>query len=94
MFIVNINYTKGLEAIEENLEAHVEYLKEQYQLENFIASGRKNPRTGGIILSKVADRQTLDQILESDPFKKAGVAEYEVIEFIPSMTGAGFENLK
>ncbi|MGB3367237.1 MAG: YciI family protein, partial [Acidaminobacteraceae bacterium] len=76
------------------LEAHRDYVKDQYKKENFIASGTKKPRTGGVILAKVSDRKTLDEILECDPLKMAGIAKYEVVEFIPSMTGIGYENLK
>ncbi len=33
-------------------------------------------------------------ILVKDPFYKAGIAEYEITEFIPSMVADGFEKLK
>lgn len=45
-----------MDKVEEHLTAHVEYLKEQYSLNNFIASGRKVPRTGGVILSNIKNR--------------------------------------
>jgi uncharacterized protein YciI len=61
-------------------------LEEQYALGNFVASGRKVPRTGGIILSQLKDRQQLENILSDDPFKKNKLADYEIIEFIPSKT--------
>ena len=76
--------------VDKYLNLHVEYLKEQYKAGNFIASGRKVPRTGGVILSQIDDRDILNQIIDLDPFKSNNVAEYEVIEFIPSMTS---ENL-
>lgn len=94
MFIVNITYTKGIEVVEKYLEAHIEYLKEQYKQNNFIASGRKNPRVGGIILSNLSDKNKLNDILEQDPFKQAKIANYDVIEFIPSMVADGYENLQ
>lgn len=93
MFIVNITYKSSLEEIDKHLESHVEFLKEQYSKENFIVSGRKIPRTGGIILSKLEDKETLEKILDTDPFKVNDLAEYEIIEFVPSMVGSNFENL-
>jgi uncharacterized protein YciI len=53
-------------------------------------SGRKVPRTGGIIIADCADRAEIEAIMESDPFF-IGVAEYEIIEFVPSMTAEALE---
>ena len=93
MFIISITYIVSLEEIDRHLDDHVAYLKEQYDLGNFIASGRKIPRTGGVILSKMNSFEELHDILEKDPFKVNALATYEVIEFMPSMTAKGFENL-
>lgn len=94
MFIINLTYKVKLEEVDKHLEAHIAYLKQQYAQTNFIASGRKVPRTGGIILSQIKDKQDLLDILAQDPFHKHGLADYELIEFIPSMTSEAFENLK
>lgn len=94
MFIVSLTYIKPLEEVDANLEAHVKYLNTQYEKNNFIASGRKVPRTGGVILSKMESLEALKEVLAEDPFAKAGLAEYDIIEFIPSMTSSEFENLK
>lgn len=94
MFIVALTYKRPIEEVEQHLEAHVDYLKKEYAAGSFIASGRKDPRTGGIILSSLKTRGELDAVLERDPFYTAGIAEYEITEFIPSMVAEGFENLK
>lgn len=94
MFIVSLTYTAPLEEVDKHLDDHVTYLKRQYAAGNFVASGRKVPRTGGVILSKLKNRATLEAILAQDPFHRAGVADYDVIEFDPSMVAAGFEMLQ
>lgn len=86
MYIISLNYKVSLETIDSYLDAHIEYLNEQYDLENFQASGRKIPRTGGIILSKISNKKELLKILDKDPFKINGLAEYELTEFIPNKT--------
>jgi uncharacterized protein YciI len=93
MFIVNLHYKVPLTTVGQYLPAHVEYLKKQYALKNFLASGRKVPRTGGVILSGSDSKEKLLQILEEDPFKQNKVADYEVIEFIPTMTCEEFNFL-
>ncbi|WP_103070285.1 YciI family protein [Aquimarina sediminis] len=86
MFVISLKYKVTLDKVEEELDNHISYLKKQYDLGNFHASGRKKPRTGGIILSKVKERKQLDEILEKDPFYIKDIADYEIIEFIPTMT--------
>ncbi|WP_317125078.1 YciI family protein [Tenacibaculum discolor] len=64
----------------------MEFLNKQYELGHFIASGRKIPRTGGVILSNVKSKSELEKIIEKDPFKKNELADYELTEFVPSKT--------
>ena len=86
MFIINLTYKTELERIDQFLNDHIKFLDEQYQLGNFLASGRKIPRTGGIIISNVKSKSELHQIIEKDPFKKNELADYELTEFVPSKT--------
>ncbi|NMH89998.1 YciI family protein [Flavivirga algicola] len=86
MFIINLTYKTELEKVDQHLNEHIEFLNEQYELGNFLASGRKIPRTGGIILSKVENKSELEKIIKKDPFKTNELADYELTEFIPSKT--------
>lgn len=94
MFIINITYKVDLEKIDSLLEDHIDYLKEQYAKGIFIASGKKVPRNGGILLSNIVDKSILEKSLEKDPFKINDLADYELIEFIPSMTSKELDFLK
>lgn len=80
-----------LDKVEKELENHIQYLKKQYATGSFIASGRKVPRTGGIILSQMKDKSELERIIHEDPFYKNDLANYDIIEFIPSMTSEEFK---
>ncbi|NMM50831.1 YciI family protein [Marinigracilibium pacificum] len=84
MFIINLTYKTDLEKIDHYLDEHIVFLNEQYESGIFLASGRKVPRTGGIILSGASSKTELEKIIEKDPFKKNDLADYELIEFIPS----------
>lgn len=83
MFIVVINYKKPIEEIEKQLVAHRSFLEEGYQKNYFIASGPRNPRTGGIVLSQLKDRAQLESIMQQDPFQLHDLADYAYIEFEP-----------
>lgn len=84
MFIINLTYKSDIERIDKFLEDHNKFLNKQYALGKFIASGRKIPRTGGIILSKLDNKSELEEIIEKDPFKMNGLADYELTEFVVS----------
>ncbi|MBW1294365.1 YciI family protein [Aquimarina litoralis] len=86
MFIINLTYTTELEKVDRFLNDHIEFLNEQYALGHFLASGRKVPRTGGIILSNAKSKSELENIIEKDPFYENELANYELIEFVPSKT--------
>lgn len=94
MFIVSLTYIVDLEEVDKLLPKHIEYLKKQYEEGTFIASGRKIPRTGGVIFSKLDTIKELEEVLNQDPFKINNLAKYEIQEFIPSMTSDDFVNLK
>ncbi|MEZ6854534.1 YciI family protein [Halodesulfovibrio aestuarii] len=94
MFIVSLTYTCELDQINAHLEAHIAYLKNQYALGHFVASGRKVPRTGGVILARFDSREELDAALQLDPFYKEELASYEIQEFIPTMVGEGLEAIR
>ncbi|OBU85031.1 YciI family protein [Chromobacterium subtsugae] len=93
MYVVSLSYTAPLSDIDALLPAHVAWLNQAYADGLFLASGRKVPRSGGVILAR-GERAALEARLADDPFAKAGVARYDIIEFVPSMTAAGLEGLK
>jgi len=86
MFVISITYTKSASEIDALLTAHKQFLDEQYADGVFLMSGRKVPRTGGVIIADATDRTEVEAIVETDPFYIGGVAHYEIIEFVPSMT--------
>ena len=91
MYIVNLTYHRPIEEVDSHLEGHVAWLKQHYQEGTFIASGRKNPRTGGVILVKGIERARLDAILAQDPF--TAVAHYAITDVALTLASNGFETL-
>lgn len=86
MFLINLTYKTELDKVDQYRNDHIEFLNEQYKLGNFLVSGSKVPRTGGIILSKVENKSELEKIIEKDPFIINNLADYVLTEFIPSKT--------
>lgn len=85
MFIAILTYKKPLSEVDKYLQAHRDYLAEHYAAGDFIASGPQNPRIGGVIMIKAADREAVNTIISQDPFNINGIADYQIVEFTPSM---------
>jgi len=84
MFIVSLSYKKEISEVEKFIELHIQFLEKYYSEKKFIFSGRKNPRTGGVILVRNVDRETLNNIIRQDPFYQNEIADYDITEVIPT----------
>jgi uncharacterized protein YciI len=51
MFVIELTYRVDLAEIDAHVAAHVIFLKKYYASGNFLVSGRKVPRDGGIIVA-------------------------------------------
>lgn len=81
MFVIELIYKASLEDIDAHMAAHVRFLDKYYAAGNFLVSGRKIPREGGIILSVGKNREEIEAIVREDPFHKHGLADFRIIEF-------------
>lgn len=93
MYILDITYKSPLEKVDQYLSDHVEFLDKYYSSGKFITSGRKVPRSGGIILVKPMPKEALESIIEEDPFHQHDLAEYKITEFVPSKAGKSLVQL-
>lgn len=84
MFIINLNYIVPLDDLDRHMKAHVVFLKKYYRENKFVASGRKVPRTGGIILAVAESREEVENIIQEDPFYIHKLAEFTITEFLTS----------
>lgn len=93
MFILSLTYVKPNEEADKHMEPHMAWVKEGYAKGWFLASGRKVPRTGGVIFA-IGERNEIEAYVAADPFTIHGVAEYEVIEVALTTVSEGLEILK
>ena len=81
MFVIELVYKVPLAKIDAYMKPHVAFLNKYYEAGNFLVSGRKIPRDGGIILAVGRNRQEIETIVEEDPFVARGLADARIIEF-------------
>ena len=93
MFVINLNYIAPVEKIDAHMKEHMVFLNACYRDDLFIVSGRKIPRTGGIILAKGSSKEALQALMRNDPFVAHGLAEFDVIEFQASQLHPDFKKV-
>jgi len=91
MFIISLTYKSSIENVERLIPQHNIFLNKHYESGWFIASGRKEPRTGGIIIANAESKNEVEQIISEDPFYIHQVADYDITEFIPSRYNENFK---
>ena len=93
MFVIELTYKVDLAEIDAHMSAHVVFLKKYYAAGNFLVSGRKIPRDGGIILAVGKSRRQIEALVEEDPFFKHGLADFRIIEFRASQRADDIQKL-
>lgn len=93
MFIIDLKYIVPLEQLDEHMAEHVKYLNKYYKADVFIVSGRKVPRTGGIILAQADSKEILERIIANDPFHKHKLAKFTITEFNASQSHPDLKGL-
>jgi uncharacterized protein YciI len=81
MFVIELTYKTDLAEIDAHMATHVAFLKKYYAAGNFLVSGRKIPRDGGIIVAVGKSRQQIEAIIREDPFYERGLADFRIIQF-------------
>ena len=94
MFVIELIYTADLSAIDAHMAAHVKFLKKYYKSGNFLISGRKIPRDGGIIVATGRSRLEIEAIVQEDPFVVHQLADFRIVEFRASQRAEGLEDLR
>ena len=84
LFLLVVTYTRPLVEVEVLLPEHRRWLDEHYADGTFLASGPRVPRDGGVILARGRSRTALAALTRTDPFARASVATYDLLEFRPN----------
>ncbi len=90
LFVIILRYIVPLAEIDTYRPTHIVFLDEYYQKGVFIASGRQNPPTGGVILARSENRTTIEKICHEDPFWTNKLVEYNIYEFDVSKSSEAF----
>jgi uncharacterized protein YciI len=91
-----LRYRKAFDQVEPLVPQHRAYLAELKAKGLLLASGPCDPRTGGALLLRVPDDAVdaaLDAVRDGDPFTRGGVAQYELLPWVPVIGKEGLDRL-
>lgn len=93
--IAIVRYRRPLEEMLPHLDTHRAYLRGLRDAGTLLVSGPADPRHGGVLLLRVPDHraETLDRIRDEDPFVREGVAQYELLPWLPNIGAESLEKL-
>lgn len=93
--LILIRYRRPLAEVEAATQDHRNYLAGLKDAGLLIASGPFDPRTGGALLLRLPDDdpQALDRIRDDDPFWRQGLANYELLRWVPVLGAEGLDRL-
>ena len=83
MFVAISVYLKPLEEVNKSYPEHYVWLEKYYASGHLLASGRRVPPVGGILIGRGESLEEFLSLLAEDPFQQQGLAKYEVFEFNP-----------
>jgi uncharacterized protein YciI len=93
VFVLLLTYVRPLAEVDAIMREHVAWLNDHYDAGRFLVSGRRIPRTGGVIVARGEDRAEIEAVAATDPFVRGGVATCEVVEFRASQVSPALERL-
>lgn len=85
LFVVVLTYIRPLEEVDAAGPAHVAWLRQGYDRGVFLVSGRRVPRTGGVIIAKAASLPEVEALMREDPFQRMGLATAQIVPFEANM---------
>jgi uncharacterized protein YciI len=90
--IVTLTYVADLTEIDGAMTRHVAWLTKGYDQGVILASGRRVPRTGGVIVMR-GDRDAVAAVVATDPFVAGGLATVDITPFTASMAAPALAEL-
>jgi uncharacterized protein YciI len=83
MCLILLTYVRPLDEVDALLPAHAAWLEQGFAQGVFLLAGRRDPRTGGVIVVRGA-RDAVAAVADTDPFVAGGVATAEIVAFSAS----------
>ena len=79
--VLKSTYLQPPDVIERTRPAHLEFLKEEIAAGRLLLAGRQEDSSGGVLITGDISVDEAQDIIDRDPYTRAGVARYERLSF-------------
>ena len=79
--VLKSTYLQPPDVIEQTRPAHLEFLKAEIDAGRLLLAGRQEDGSGGMLITTDMSAEDAQDILDRDPYIRAGVARYERSSF-------------
>ncbi len=79
--VLKSRYLQPPDVIEQTRPAHLEFLKDEVAAGRLLLAGRQEDGSGGMLITADISTEEAQDLVQRDPYTKAGVASYERTSF-------------
>ena len=79
--VLKSTYLQPPDVIEQTRPAHLEFLKAEIDAGRLLLAGRQEDGSGGMLITADMSSEDAQDIVDRDPYTRAGVARYERSSF-------------
>ena len=79
--VLKSSYLQPPDVIEQTRPAHLEFLKAEIEAGRLLLAGRQEDSSGGTLITTDMSTADAQDIVDRDPYTRAGVAHYERLSF-------------
>jgi uncharacterized protein len=79
--VLKSTYVQPPDVIEQTRPAHLEFLQAEIDAGRLLVAGRQEDQSGGVLITADISADDAHDIVDRDPYTRAGVARYERTSF-------------
>jgi uncharacterized protein YciI len=79
--VLKSTYVQSPDVVEQTRPAHLEFLKAEIDAGRLLLAGRQEDGSGGMLITTDMSSEAARDIVDRDPYTRAGVARYELSSF-------------
>ena len=79
--VLKSTYLQPPDVVEQTRPAHLEFLKAEIDAGRLLLAGRQEDGSGGMLITSDISAEDAQDIVDRDPYTRAGVARYERSSF-------------
>ena len=87
--VLKSTYVQPPDVIDQTRPAHLEFLQAEIDSGRLLLAGRQEDGSGGVLLTTDMSAEDAQDIVDRDPYTRAGVAQYERVSFNGAYRAAG-----